>query len=102
MIAGYTQKVKEYLVFFCQRRHTMIIFHVDVDYEVIKQRRDELIEEARLLSIQQAAKPYRPPFREQMVSAFCAGLLQAGRQLTAWGDRLQTHYSPEKRLPAAK
>lgn len=77
----------------------MIIFHTDIDYETLKQHRDELVEEARLLQTLQAPNSHRLPLRQQWVKAFYLGLSQVGRQLTTWGDRLQERYSPENQLP---
>lgn len=72
----------------------MIIFHTDIDYEVLKEHRDELIEEARLLRTLQTPKPHRPTLRQWLSGAICLGLSRSGQLLTNWGDRLQAHYTP--------
>ena len=76
----------------------MIIFHTDIDYEVLKEYRDELIEEARLLRTLQAPKPQRPSLRQRISRAICLGLSLSGRLLTRWGDWLQARYSPGNQL----
>jgi len=72
----------------------MIIFHTDTDYEVLKEHRDELIEEARLLRTLQAPHPNHPTLRQRISRAICLGLSRSGQILTNWGDRLQARYTP--------
>lgn len=72
----------------------MIIFHTDIDYEVLKEHRDELIEEARLLSTLQAPQPNRPTLRQRISGAIYLSLSRSGQLLTHWGDRLQARYTP--------
>lgn len=72
----------------------MIIFHTDIDYQVLKEHRDELIEEARLLRKLQAPQTYRPSLRQRISGVILVGLSRSGRLLTSWGDRLQARYSP--------
>jgi hypothetical protein len=76
----------------------MIIFHTDIDYEVLKEYRDELIEEARLLHTLQVPKPRRSNFRQHLSDAIYRGLSRSGRLLSTWGDRLQARYSPNSQL----
>ncbi len=72
----------------------MIIFHTDIDYEVLKEHRDELIEEARLLRTMQAPHPNHPTLRQRISGAIYLGLSRSGQILTNWGYRLQTRYTP--------
>ena len=84
--------------FFRQRRHIMIILHTDIDYETLKQHRDELVEEARLLHTLQAPKPNRPTLRQRISGAIFMSLSRSGRLLIKWGDWLQARYSPNNQL----
>lgn len=76
----------------------MIIFHTDIEYEVLKEYRDELIEEARLLRTLKAPKPSRPTLRQRISAVICLGLSRWGRLLSHWGERLQARYSPNNQL----
>ncbi len=71
----------------------MIIFHTDIDYEVLKEHRDELIEEARLLRTLQAPQPNHPTLRQRISGAIYLSLSRSGQLLSQWGDRLQARYT---------
>lgn len=76
----------------------MIIFHTEIEYEVLREYRDELIEEARLLRTLKAPKPSRPGLRQRISALICLGLSWSGRLLTQWGEKLQARYSPNNQL----
>ena len=74
----------------------MITSRPDMDYEMVRHRREEMMREAQLLRMLRPPKPARPAIRRRVLDFSCQVLIQAGEKLTEWGLRLQKHFEPRE------